>query len=176
MPLSSSRMSALSLGPNDLADRTVGKPEPIPGRREDRATAYKEMMEAMDTGIDRIVREINSLGLEQETFIFFCSDNGPIGPGSNGPLRGKKGALGEGGHRVPFIVRWPSEITEGSVCDKTICLVDLLATSYTYMVSEVVSFAIVLHAYGYISYTFLGAIYFARSQFHKNAISEVLKK
>ena len=55
-------------------------------------------------------------------------------------------------------------------------MVDLLATSYTYTVSEAVSFAIVLHAYGYISYTFLGAIYFARSQFHKNAISEVFKK
>ena len=45
----------------------------------------------------------------------------------------------------------------------------------TYTVSEAVSFAIVLHAYGYISYTFLGAIYFARSQFHKNAISQVLQ-
>jgi uncharacterized protein (TIRG00374 family) len=55
-------------------------------------------------------------------------------------------------------------------------MVDLLATSYTYTVSEATSFAIILHAYGYISYTLLGAIYFARSQFHKNAISEVLKK
>ncbi len=55
-------------------------------------------------------------------------------------------------------------------------MVDLLATSYTYTVSEAVSFAIVLHAYGYISYTLIGAIYFARSQFHKNAISQALKK
>ena len=55
-------------------------------------------------------------------------------------------------------------------------MVDLLATSYTYTVSEAVSFAIVLHAYGYISYTLIGAIYFAKSQFHENAISEVLKK
>jgi uncharacterized membrane protein YbhN (UPF0104 family) len=55
-------------------------------------------------------------------------------------------------------------------------MIDLFATSYTYTVSEATSFAIVLHAYGYISYTLIGAIYFARSQFHKNAISEVLKK
>lgn len=55
-------------------------------------------------------------------------------------------------------------------------MVDLFSTSYAYTVSEATSFAIVLHAYGYISYTLLGAIYFARSQFHKNAISEVLKK
>ena len=55
-------------------------------------------------------------------------------------------------------------------------MVDLFSTSYAYTVSEATSFAIVLHAYGYISYTLFGAIYFARSQFHKNAISEVLKK
>ena len=55
-------------------------------------------------------------------------------------------------------------------------MIDLFSTSYAYTVSEATSFAIVLHAYGYISYTLLGAIYFARSQFHKNAISEVLKK
>ncbi len=54
-------------------------------------------------------------------------------------------------------------------------MVDLFSTSYAYTVSEATSFAIILHAYGYISYTILGAIYFARSQFHKNAISEVLK-
>ena len=80
-------------GPNDPADRTVGKPEPILGRRKDRTAAYKEMMESMDTSIDRIVRKINSLDLEKETFIFFCSDNRPTGPGSSGPLKGKKGSL-----------------------------------------------------------------------------------
>jgi len=52
----------------------------------------------------------------------------------------------------------------------------MLVQFSAYTINEAVSFAIVLHAYGYISYTLLGAIYFARSQFHKNAISEVLKK
>jgi len=51
-------------------------------------------------------------------------------------------------------------------------MVDLFAFS----VSDANSFAIILHAYGYISYTIIGAIYFMRSQFHKNAISEVLNK
>ena len=55
-------------------------------------------------------------------------------------------------------------------------MLDLFATSYVYTVGEATSFAIVLHAYGYISYTLFGAIYFAKSQFHKNAISEVLQK
>ena len=52
----------------------------------------------------------------------------------------------------------------------------MLVQFATYTVSEAVSFAIILHAYGYIAYTLLGAIYFARSQFHENAISQVLKK
>ena len=52
----------------------------------------------------------------------------------------------------------------------------MLVQFSTYTVTEAVSFAIILHAYGYIAYTLLGAIYFARSQFHENAISQVLKK
>ena len=115
-------------GPNDPADRTVGKPEPILGRRKDRTAAYKEMMESMDTSIDRIVRKINSLDLEKETFIFFCSDNGPTGPGSSGPLKGKKGSLWEGGHRVPGIAYWPSKIRPGTVTNETALTMDLLPT------------------------------------------------
>ena len=82
----------------------------------------------MDTGIDRIVRKINSLGLEKETFIFFCSDNGPTGPGSSGPLKGKKGSLWEGGHRVPGIAYWPSKIRPGTVTNETALTMDLLPT------------------------------------------------
>ena len=115
-------------GPNDPADRTVGKPEPILGRRKDRTAAYKEMMESMDTSIDRIVRKINSLDLEKETFIFFCSDNGPTGPGSSGPLKGKKGSLWEGGHRVPGIAYWPSKIRPGTVTNETALTMGLLPT------------------------------------------------
>ena len=115
-------------GPNDPADRTVCKPEPILGRRKDRTAAYKEMMESMDTSIDRIVRKINSLDLEKETFIFFCSDNGPTGPGSSGPLKGKKGSLWEGGHRVPGIAYWPSKIRPGTVTNETALTMDLLPT------------------------------------------------
>ena len=85
-------------------------------------------MESMDTGIGQIVRKINSLGLERETFIFFCSDNGPTGPGSNGPLRGKKGSLWEGGHRVPGTAYWPGKIRPGTVTNETTLTMDLLPT------------------------------------------------
>ena len=47
----------------------------------------------------------------------------------NGPLRGHKADIFEGGHRVPFIVRWPAEVKAGQQCDQTICSVDLMATA-----------------------------------------------
>ncbi|MBM3311024.1 MAG: arylsulfatase, partial [Candidatus Aminicenantes bacterium] len=66
------------------------------------------------------------------TLLIFTSDNGPH-PGTNGhrsegPLRGLKSHIWEGGHRIPFIARWPERIKPGIVSDEPICLVDLLAT------------------------------------------------
>jgi arylsulfatase A-like enzyme len=46
----------------------------------------------------------------------------------SGPLRGVKGDIWEGGHRVPFIVRWPGQAKPGTTCDQTICHTNLLAT------------------------------------------------
>ena len=54
-------------------------------------------------------------------------------------------------------------------------MIDLFSQSYNYTIGDATSFAIILHAYGYISYTILGAIYFVRSQYKSNAISEVIK-
>jgi len=51
------------------------------------------MIEAMDEGIGRIIDTVKSLGLEQKTFIFFCSDNGATNVDSNRPLSGRKRLL-----------------------------------------------------------------------------------
>ncbi|HUT28683.1 MAG TPA: sulfatase/phosphatase domain-containing protein [Sedimentisphaerales bacterium] len=56
------------------------------------------------------------------------SDNGSRHKGSNLPWRGQKAQIYEGGHRVPFIARWPGRIRGGSTCDETICLTDMMAT------------------------------------------------
>jgi len=116
-------------GPHDKAVRIAGKKGwPIRGARKDVAAAYKEMIEALDEGIGRIVETLKRLGLERDTFIFFFSDNGATGPGSNGPLRGKKATLWEGGHRVPAIAYWPGKIAAGRLCAEPTISFDLFPT------------------------------------------------
>jgi arylsulfatase A-like enzyme len=114
-------------GPGDGPERKVGDAHAFKGRTDKKA-AYKEMIEAMDAGVGKIVEKVRQAGIEKNTLIFFCSDNGPAGPGSAGGLRGKKGTLWEGGHRVPAIAYWPGKIKAGSESDETIMGMDMLPT------------------------------------------------
>ena len=118
-------------GPNDDAFRTPGNPDPIQGPRQDQTQAYREMMECMDAGIGRIVDTVKSREMDANTLIFFFSDNGPSGPGSAGPLRGGKGSVWEGGHRVPAVARWPGKIPAGSETDTPCIGMDLFPTMMT---------------------------------------------
>lgn len=92
--------------------------------------AFREMMARMDDGVGQVVLKLQELGLERNTFIFFCSDNGAwpcAGVGSNGLLNGIKSDLFEGGHRVPGIAYWPGKIKPG-VSDQTVMCMDLFPT------------------------------------------------
>jgi len=85
-----------------------------------------------DWCLGEVVKALDRLGAAQDTLVIFTSDNGPH-PGTNGHqsagrLRGLKSHIWEGGHRVPFIARWPKRIRAGGVSDEPICLVDILAT------------------------------------------------
>ena len=87
----------------------------------------------LDDGFGRLMAELESLGLADDTLVFFTSDNGPAITGkhpygSAGPLRAKKGYVWEGGIRVPGILRWPGRITPGSTSEEPISGVDLLPT------------------------------------------------
>ena len=114
-------------GPNDPPERIVGNPRHRKGRTDVRA-AYKEMVQEMDRGIGEIMRTLRRLDLDRKTFVFFFSDNGATRNGSNGALRGTKGSVWEGGHRVPAIAWWPGRIEPGRVCDDTAISLDVMPT------------------------------------------------
>ncbi len=115
-------------GPEDPADRTVGGDFPNHGSRKDVENAYKTMVEEMDKGVGEILQKIRELDLEEDTFIFFFSDNGATKAGSNGKLRGYKGSLWEGGHRVPAIAYWPGVIPPGQICGEPAISLDIFPT------------------------------------------------
>ncbi len=95
----------------------------------------RKMVEAVDRSVGRIVAALERNGLAKNTLVFFTSDNGGYlsyqggyhNISSNGPLRGQKGDVFEGGHRVPAIARWPGRIKPG-VCDATAMSFDLFPT------------------------------------------------
>jgi len=97
---------------------------------------YAAMITLMDRDVGRIVQKIRELGIDENTIIFFTSDNGPYAGSvhdveffdSNGPLRGVKRDVYEGGIRVPFIVRWPGKIQAGAVNDQILAFWDILPT------------------------------------------------
>ena len=91
-----------------------------------------DLVALADRCVGRVLDTLDRLGLAEDTLVIAASDNGPRPGGYNhrsaGDLRGYKSHTWEGGHRVPFIARWPGRIAPGTVCDEPICLVDLLAT------------------------------------------------
>jgi arylsulfatase A-like enzyme len=90
--------------------------------------AYCVMVEELDKGVGKIVDTLKEHDLAEDTLVFFFSDNGANRFGSNGPLRGHKGSVWEGGHRVPAIAWWPGQIEPGSETDATAISIDLMPT------------------------------------------------
>jgi arylsulfatase A-like enzyme len=101
------------------------------------AGMYGDFLMMVDHEIGRVLAALDAAGMSKETLLVFTSDNGPVwypqdverfGHDSAGGLRGMKGDAWEGGHRMPFIVRWPGRVKPGTVTHQTICFTDLLAT------------------------------------------------
>ena len=98
---------------------------------------FAAMVHRLDTDVGRIVGLVNELGLTDRTLILFTSDNGPHQEGghrvpffdSNGPLRGLKRDLYEGGIRVPLIARWPGHVKAGTTSDHPSAFWDFLPTA-----------------------------------------------
>lgn len=90
--------------------------------------AYREMVQEMDQGIGQIMATLKANNLDDNTMVFFFSDNGGTQQANNGELRGFKGSVWEGGHRVPAIARWKGQIPAGSITSATAMGMDLLPT------------------------------------------------
>jgi len=94
----------------------------------------------LDVRVGKILKKIEDAGLAGNTIVFFTSDNGALWPkvcdfgspehDNNGPLRDYKASIYEGGHRVPFIVKWPGHVKPGSVSDELMLAQDWVATMY----------------------------------------------
>lgn len=98
------------------------------------AKVHAAMITRMDRDVGRLMRLLKELDIDDQTVVFFCSDNGAslFWEGifdSSGPLRGKKGDLYEGGLRTPMIVRWPGRIPAGEVSDAVWYFADFLPTA-----------------------------------------------
>jgi arylsulfatase A-like enzyme len=100
-----------------------------PGRDPaDRRTKYMAMVSSMDEAVGELFDLLKEKGLEENTLVLFLSDNGGGGPADNGPLRGRKATMWEGGLRVPFIARWPQRLPAGEVRDDFLTSLDIFRT------------------------------------------------
>jgi len=90
---------------------------------------YGEVVEEIDNCVGRLLARLKALGLDDNTLVFFTSDNGPWFEGSSGPFRDRKGGSAwDGGFRVPFVARMPGRIPAGQVSTKLSSNLDLLPT------------------------------------------------
>jgi alkaline phosphatase D len=90
---------------------------------------YKIMLEELDKGVGKILDTLKKLDLDENTFVFFFSDNGAVHMNPNErPYRGGKFSNYEGGHRVPAVARWPGRIKAGWTSNELTVGMDLLPT------------------------------------------------
>lgn len=106
-------------------------------RGQSGAGDYGDFVSMVDASVGEILSGLERNRLTDQTFVIMTSDNGArwtpeeirqFGHRSNLNNRGQKSDIFEGGHRIPFLARWPGKIRAGSTSDELGCLVDLLAT------------------------------------------------
>lgn len=106
------------------------------GSQPESHAAFAAMVTELDDYVGELLATLEDLGLEKNTIVIFASDNGPHLEGggdpdffdSNGPLKGYKRDMYEGGIRTPLIIRWPGNVKEGTVSDHISAFWDFMPT------------------------------------------------
>ncbi|MFW6309079.1 MAG: sulfatase-like hydrolase/transferase, partial [bacterium] len=115
--------------PNDI------RPDFIKGKSD--AGDRGDMVVLFDWIVGQVMDALERMNIKENTLLIVTSDNGPratcangrdYGHNSSGGWRGQKADIWEGGHREPFIARWPEQIEPGTTSEETTCLSDLMAT------------------------------------------------
>lgn len=106
-------------------------------RGSSQAGTYGDFVAQVDDTLGKLLATLDELDLSKDTLVIFTSDNGAHWKQSdieryahlaNADWRGQKADIHEGGHRVPFVVRWPGQVPEGSTRSELLVLTDLYAT------------------------------------------------
>lgn len=112
----------------------------LPGsdyRGKSGAGEYGDFVQQVDAAVGEVLKALEEKGFAENTLVIFASDNGPywrqnfvdeFGHRAAGVYRGMKGDAYEGGHRIPFIARWPGKVKAGQVSQATTALTHLMAT------------------------------------------------
>lgn len=112
--------------------------EPFQGKSG--ISAYADFIVETDWVVGHVLQALEDAGVAENTLVIFSTDNGTAGFARfkeikkkgvdfEANFKGRKGQIWEGGHRVPFIARWPGVIEAGATCDEVICLNDFMATT-----------------------------------------------
>ncbi|MCI0500033.1 MAG: sulfatase [Planctomycetales bacterium] len=117
--------------PHSMPHVPLGVSEKFRGKSQQ--GLYGDVIMEIDWSVGQILAALKSSGLDENTLVIFASDNGPwlnFGnhAGSAKPLREGKGAMWEGGARVPCVMRWPGHIEKGLTCSKMAATIDILPT------------------------------------------------
>ncbi|MEM7655472.1 MAG: sulfatase [Bacteroidota bacterium] len=114
------------VGKPGTVDKYQGLP-PVDGQGNN--AEYAAMVEHVDDAVGRVMAALARLGLQENTLVVFCSDNGGIAYLSRQwPLRAGKGSYYEGGIRVPMLFHWPGKVPAGERTDVPITFIDMFPT------------------------------------------------
>lgn len=102
----------------------------FPNIIDEKRKTYAAMVSAVDDGVERILTTLQEFGIDENTIVFFLSDNGGAtnNASDNGHLRGHKSDLFEGGIRVPFAMRWKGVIPAGQTYERPVSSLDIMGT------------------------------------------------